>query len=176
MARRGAAIAASILLISGPADHARAARERPASDAHQQLIESRNEYPVTVRPGTLAALIDTLAGRSIQMPYARIVGVFDARVFLVESQTRLRPITDRNRVLVFVEAGTLRVEPGTLVASTVTISGVARTLLGMQVGGEVPWPATLTPNAVKRLDIRAAVLASAVLTPEGVDLLAHAPP
>jgi hypothetical protein len=76
-------------------------------------------------------------------------------------------------VLVFVESGELRVQPARLVASTVTLSGVARSLLGIQVTGEVPWPAKLTSDAVKRLDIRAAILATSVETPDGVDLLAR---
>jgi hypothetical protein len=166
------AVAASSVLFSGSATDARAQRARAVPQAHQQLAQMPiPNDAVTVRPGALAALADALAGRAVRLLDARVVGVFEPRVFLVESQTRWRPIVDRDRVLVFVETGALRVDPAVLVATTVTISGVARTLLGMQVSGEVPWPATLTPETVRRLDIRAAVLASAVRTPEGVDLL-----
>ena len=166
MARWGAALAASILLISSSAELARA----------EKFLETRNEFAVTMRPGTLADLVDTLAGGSVRMVNARVVGVFDPQVFLVESQTRLRPMIERNRVLVFVEAGTLRGDAAALVASTVTLSGVARTLLGMQVSREVPWPAALTREAVERLEIRAAVLARSVRTPEGIDLLVRSSP
>jgi hypothetical protein len=97
--------------------------------------------------------------------------VFEPRVFLIETQTALRPaIGNRDRVLVFVEHGALRVAAESLVASTVTVSGIARTLLGMQVTQEVPWPAVLTRKAVERLEIRVAVLADSVETSEGVDL------
>jgi len=144
----GAAIAAWMLLISSPA-----------------------EVPITIRPGMLADFVDTLAGDSVRLVNARVVGVFDPQVFLIESQTRLRPMVARDRVLVFIEAGTLRVEAARLVASTVTISGIARTLLGMQTSREVPWPAALTRDAVERLEIRAAVLARSVRTPEGIDLV-----
>jgi hypothetical protein len=129
--------------------------------------------PIAIRPGTLGSLINTLAGYPVRVPSARVVGVFDPRAFLIESDAPLRPVLGhRSRIVVLVETGELRVEPELLVASTVTVSGDARTLLGMQVSREVPWPAALTRSAVDRLEIRAAVLARAVTTPEGVDLLA----
>jgi hypothetical protein len=142
-----------------------------SSGGQAETTDRWNEFPITVRPGTLADLVDSLAGGPVRLANARVVGVFDARVFLVESQTRLLPLVDRNRVLVFVETGVLRVESALLVASTVTVSGVARTLIGMKTGREVPWPTVVTPEVVKRLEIRAAVLARSVRTPEGIDLL-----
>jgi hypothetical protein len=172
-------IAVSILLLSSSPEIVRAerdwhllVRQEPRSGhGTETRVERENEVPITMRPGTLADLVDTLAGGPIRLVNARVVGVFDPKVFLVESQTRLRPMLARNRVLVFIEAGTLRVEPARLVAETVTVSGVARTLLGMQTSAEVPWPPALTREAVERLEIRAAVLARSVKTPEGVDLL-----
>jgi hypothetical protein len=56
----------------------------------------------------------------------------------------------------------------------VTVSGVARTLLGMQANHDVPWPAVLTRDAIKRLEVKAAVLARSVRTPEGIDLVVRA--
>jgi hypothetical protein len=153
----------------------RAARSAPAAVAQRRQDEMPNafggESAISVHPGALADLIDSLAGRPVRLRSARVVGVYDPRVFLIETQTRLRPLIDRNRILVFVDAGALRVDPARLVASTVSVSGVARTLLGMQVSRDVPWPAAVTPDVVERLDIRAAVLATAVGTPEGVDLV-----
>ena len=188
MARWGAAVVASLMLIGSSPDNVQAdqhwrfieAQPEPhggnaAGQPEETLEVRRNQFPVTVRPDTLASLVDTLAGRSIRLISTRVVGVFDPRVFLVESQARLRPILERNRVLVFIETGTLRVTPASLVASTVTLSGVARTLLGMQVSSEVPWPTALTPDAVKHLDIRAAILARSVRTPEGIDLVVRNP-
>lgn len=171
MALRGGAMVASMLLISGSAGHARAQDAWRREGAQQEHTwEARL---ITLRPGALAALIDTLAGGSVRLTYARVVGVFDPRVFLVESQTRLLPVVERDRVLVFIETGTLRVDPAVLVASTVTVSGIARTLVGMQTSREVPWPTALTRDAIGRLEIRAAVLARSVQTPEGIDLLAR---
>src|SRR5262249_2895733 len=47
------------------------------------------------------------------------------------------------------------------------------TLLGMRTNYDVPWPAALTRDAVKHLDIKAAVLAKEVRTPEGIDLVSR---
>ena len=57
-----------------------------------------------------------------------------------------------------------------LVASTVTVFGVARTVLGVQVTGEIPWPSRLDRQLIDRLEIRAALLATSVQTAEGVEL------
>jgi hypothetical protein len=127
--------------------------------------------PILVRPGMLAAQIGELAGHTVTVPYSRVVGVFSPRAFLIDTSTRLPPMRGhRARVLVLVERGELTVPASSLVAATVTIGGVARTLLGMQVSREVPWPRELGAEAVERLEIRAAVLARSVRTAEGVEL------
>jgi len=126
---------------------------------------------LSVRPEMLAYQIDSIAGQSIRVPYARVVGVFEPSVFLIDSQSELPPLAGhRARVLVFTQATALRVAPARLVGATVTVSGVARTLLGMQVSAEGWWPAALTPDAVKHLEIKAAILAKSVKTPDGVEL------
>ena len=133
-------------------------RERPAA-------------PILVRPATLAAQIGELAGQTVRVPYSRVVGVFNPRVFVVDTASRLPALPgNRGRVLVFVDPGALRVADTMLVSSTVTVSGVARTLVGMQVTGEVAWPRELRPEVIERLEIRAAVLAASVQTAEGVEL------
>ena len=126
---------------------------------------------VTVRPSALAGLIGELAGFDVTVPYARVVGLFDSRAFLIDSAVRHQPaLGERDRILVVVSDGALRVPAETLVASTVTVVGVARSILGMQVGGDAPWPAQLDRDALRRLEVRAAVLATSVHTPEGVEL------
>jgi hypothetical protein len=164
----GRALAAAVLLVSslmGGASAQRAGRAPADSD-----------LPIPVRPAALGDSIDTLAGRSVRLAYARVVGVMAPRVFLVDSQTRLPPVVgQRSRVLVFIDTGSLRVEPAMLVGSTVTVLGIARTLLGMQVSHEVEWPPALTREAIDHLEIRAAVLARSVTTAEGIDLLQSRP-
>ena len=143
---------------------------RPTLQTERPPATRRNEPPMVVRPGTLADHLNSLGGRFVQMWNARVVGVFDPHVFLVDPQNTLAPLVDRSRVLVFVDAGTLRVDPESLVGSTVMVSGVVRTLLGMKVTREVPWPAALTPQMVEHLDIRAAFLARSVRTADNVEL------
>lgn len=129
------------------------------------------ELPILVRPATLAAQINELAGHAVRVPYARVVGVINPRVFLIDTAMRLPPLVGhRSRVLVFVGEGGLRVSPQQIVAATVTIHGLARTLLAMQVGSEAVWPTELDPEKVEELEIRAAVLARSVRTPEGIEL------
>lgn len=130
-----------------------------------------DRLPITVRPSTLALLISELAGDRVRVPDARVVGVFDARVFVIETAGRLRSVRGlRDRVIVLIQPGALRVPPSSLVASTVTLFGVARTVLGVQVTGEVPWPSRLDGELIDRLEIRAALLATSVQTAEGVEL------
>jgi hypothetical protein len=77
----------------------------------------------------------------------------------------------RDRILVLVEGGgSLRVSADLVVGSNVVVVGIARTLVGVQITREVRWPVQLTREAVNRLEIRAAVLARSVQTPEGVEL------
>jgi len=136
-----------------------------------RVVAAGDTLPIVVRPGMLAAQISELAGHSVRVPYARVVGVFNPRAFLVDTSTRLPPVAGhRARVLVLVERGSLSVAPASIVASTVTVSGIARTLLGMQVSREVEWPAQLDAETIERLEIRAAVLARSVRTADDIEL------
>jgi hypothetical protein len=138
---------------------------------HSGTAQRTIDVPITVRPATLADAIEELAGYDVEVPYARVVGVLNPRVLVVDTATSLRPVRgNRDRVLVFVASGALKVPPTAIVGSTVRISGVARTLLGMQVTGEVPWPSELRPDVVERLEIRGAVQARSVRTSDGVEL------
>jgi hypothetical protein len=131
---------------------------------------------IRLRPATLADSIDELAGRRVKILNARVVGVFEPRAFLIESATRDDvALGFRNRLLVIVEAATLRVSQELLVGSTVVIVGVARTLLGVRVSPELPWPSKLTPELIESLEVRAAVAATSVRTPEGIELTERAP-
>ena len=145
----------------------------PAIGAGQARTPARGE-PIDLRlhPSALAQLIDELGGRQITLPRAKVVSVINPRAFLVESAGPLAAMPGNyNRVVVLVEGGTLRVEPLALVGTTVRVTGVARTVLGMQVTREVPWPPELTRDIVRRYEVRAAVLSGSVETPDGVQLV-----
>ncbi len=138
-----------------------ATRVEPATD----------RLAISVQPSTLALMISELAGLRVRVPDARVVGVFEPRVFVIETASRLRPFPGlRDRVVVLIQPGALRVPPSSIVASTVTVFGVARTVLGIQVTGEIPWPSKLDRQLIDHLEIRAALLATSVQTAEGVEL------
>lgn len=146
-------------------------RQRTRTNEEARKAGRADSIPTTVRPATLADQIGDLAGHHVRVPYARVVGVFDPRAFLIDTSTSVPPaIGNRDRVLVLVEGGALRIPAESLVTSTVTVDGVARTLLGMQVSAEVPWPARLDRATIERLEIRAAILATSVHTADGVEL------
>lgn len=150
--------------------------ELPAPPPSRGALPPTEQPPLTIRPTTLVADIEGLAGSPVRILSARVVGVFEPGAFLVEPATRyLKPMGERDRVLVLVEGGGLRVRPELVVGSTVKIVGAARTLVGMQVGAEVPWPTRLEPEIVERLEIRAAILARSVQTPEGIELTDRQP-
>jgi hypothetical protein len=184
MRRLPLSVALMVILGSGPSEPMRGAQGShvahsgpSATERRAFLLEPapRRElpgFPILVRPSTLAAQIGELAGLAVRVPYSRVVGVFNPCALLIDTATRLPPVPGhRARVLVLIEpAGGLRVSADDVVASTVTVVGVARTLLGMRVSGEVAWPSELRPEVVERLEIRAAVLAQSVQTAEGVEL------
>jgi hypothetical protein len=131
---------------------------------------------ITVRPTGLASLIGELAGFDVRLPYARVVGLFDSQSFLIDSaMSHSLPRGERDRILVLVNAGALRVPAESLVASTVTVVGVARTILGVQASGDAQWPSRLDADTLKRLDVRAAVIATSVRTADGVELTDRPP-
>jgi hypothetical protein len=139
--------------------------------AVQQPAAAGDAMRTRVNPGALAELVDELGGREVRLPRAHVLVVLNPRAFLVESASSLRPMMGNlDRVLVLVERGELRVNPATLVGWNVTVLGKARTLLGLQVTREVPWPPELTREVLERFEIRAAVLASSVQTADAVEL------
>jgi hypothetical protein len=143
------------------------------ADGPQRAQFSRDDsIDIRLHPSALAELIDELGGRQISLPRAKVVSVLNPRAFLVESAGPLAPTPGSyNRVVVLVEGGSMRLDPVSLVGMTVRVTGVARTVLGMQVSREVPWPQQLTRDVVRRYEIRAAVLSPSVETPDGVQLV-----
>ena len=126
---------------------------------------------VTLRPTMLALSIEEVAGLDVRMLNARVVRVFEPHAFLIELATRYEEAKGRrDRILVLIDSGKLRVPDDAIVASIVNVTGVARTLAGVQVTAEVAWPAELNRDLVRRLEVRAAVLATSVATPDGIEL------
>jgi hypothetical protein len=131
---------------------------------------------ITLRPTTLASAVDELAGQRVRILNARVVGMFEPHAFLIESATRYEATMGlRDRVLVLIEGARLQAPPELLVGSNVVILGVARTLLGLRLSPELPWPSKLDRDLIERLEVRAAVLATSVQTPEGTELTVRSP-
>jgi hypothetical protein len=176
--RAAAWIALFTFLTVVPPNDARADRPAGSGRAQQGSIATpptragEEEPPIRVRPLTVADGVSALAGHRVRVEQARVVGIFEPRVFLMETASRGSrwPVGFRDRVLVFIYPGALRVPATLLVGSTVTVFGVVRTLLGVRVTNEVPWPSLLNPKLVERLEIGAAVLATSVQTPDQVEL------
>lgn len=148
--------------------------------AHTQTLEHRfapGTPPITVRPSALAQVVSELAGSPVNVQRARILWVIDAHAVVIESDSVLEPRwRDRSRVLVLVERNRALAIPRPPVSiGPVNIVGIARTLLGIQAGQDVPWPPALTRHEIERMDIRAAILASSVRTPDGVELTSATP-
>ena len=168
-------IAVLFVLCLAPSFLARAAQDARSARQANLSLQLDEEIAVTMRPSMLADHIEEFAGRRVRIQTARVVGMFETNAFLIEPATSyLRPIGFRDRVLVLIDKAALRVPAEQLVASTVTVVGVARTPLGLQVSAEVPWPAELDRKTMKRLEVRAAVLATSVQTAEGIELTAAA--
>jgi hypothetical protein len=133
--------------------------------------------PITMHPFALAQSADELAGYPIHVQRARVLWVIDQHAMVIESEGPFDPTwRDRGRVLVVVGRDrSLAIPRRPVSIAPITIVGVARTLLGIQAGHDVPWPEALTRHEIDRLNIGAAVLATSIRTPDGVELTSAAP-
>lgn len=175
---RAALVATSVLAIvkgePAPAMETPAppARTEPALRVRQPVKEG----PMALRASMLAANLEVFAGRQLRVLNGRVVGVLEPRAFLIEPATSyLKAMGNRDRMLVLIGSSTLRAPAELVVGSTVNVTGVARTIVGMQMTREVPWPAGLEAEKIERLEVRGVLLASSVQTPEGIELT-NAPP
>jgi hypothetical protein len=139
--------------------------------ADEQRPRPTDSVPIRIHPWALAQLRNELHGHEISLPEAKVSAVITPRAFLVEWPGAL-PLTSGtlHRVVVLINDGTLYVEPASLVGTFVRVTGIVRSLLGVQVTGEVPWPTDLTRDIVRRYGIRTAIFSSSVQTLEGVSL------
>jgi hypothetical protein len=155
-----------LLLTCPPAFAADSAAPQAAPQIVPPVIDP---LPILVRPAMLGDFIGAFAGHQVRVESARVVRLYGNRALLVETAARFRSARP-TRILVLLDVGSMRVPANQLVGETVRVLGVARTLLGMQVTGEVPWPDGLDRGRARRLEIRGAVLASSVQTQEGIEL------
>jgi hypothetical protein len=142
-----------------------------AGNGSAQEIRTGSPLGLKLHAGAVVPLIQQLGGQRIQVVNASLIAVLNRQAFLVEPAGLLRPSTNRRRLLILIERGMLGVSPELAIGHTVRVFGTARTVLGMQVTGEVPWPQELTRENIRRYDVDAVVLASSVQTADGVELI-----
>jgi hypothetical protein len=149
-----------------------------ASLAGQAAPDNSSNAPaIKLHPAALADLINSVGGQQVTLPAARVIAVVNPRALLVESIASLAPVRGRlSRVLILVHGGALNVDADTIAGADVRVTGIARTLVGVQVTREVPWPPELRPDLVRRLEIGAAVVATSVQTTDGVDVVTRSVP
>ena len=135
------------------------------------------EPPIPVLPFALAQMVGELAGYPVAVQRARLLWVVDAHAVVIESDSSARPEwRDHGRVLVLTtRERSLAIPRPPIAIAPIMVVGVARTLLGVQAGHDVPWPEPLTRRVIERLDIRAAILADSVRTADGVELTSIVP-
>jgi hypothetical protein len=146
-----------------------------ADGARAQIPEHRfapGTPPITVRPSALAQVVSELAGSPVNVQRARILWVVDPHAIVIESDSIFDPTwRDKGRVLVLLERSrSLAIPRPPVSIGSVNVVGIARTLLGIQAAQDVPWPQAVTRREIDRLGIRAAILASSIRTPDGVEL------
>jgi len=148
------------------------------ADAQTEHRFAPGTPPISVRPSALALMVSEIAGTPVNVPHARILWVVDAHAIVIESDSLFEPTwRDHSRVLVVLERSRSLAIPNPPVAiSPVDVTGIARTLLGIQASQDVPWPRALTRREIERMDIKAAILASSVRTSDGVELTLSAAP
>src|SRR5262245_45529274 len=142
------------------------------ADAQTELRFAPGTPPITVRPSALAQMVGAIAGTPVQVPFARILWVIDAHSIVIESDSLFDPTwRDRSRVLVVLERSRFLAIPNPPVAiAPVDVTGIARTLLGIQASKDMLWPLALRRREIERMDIKAAILASSIRTSDGVEL------
>jgi hypothetical protein len=175
---RGPVLVAQSVLAMGKGTAPPAVEEAPPAPAMETLAPPvtrartpREPAPIALRPTMLVANLDVFAGREVRLLNGHVVGVLEPGAFLVEPETPyLKAMGQRDRVLILTGPSGLRVPQELFVGATVTVTGIARTLLGMQMTREAQWPARLRPEVAERLEVRAVVLARSVQTLDGTEL------
>lgn len=124
--------------------------------------------PVILHVPSLVDSIDEVAGHRVEIRNARVIEVIEPRAVLVESATNYRVIRgQRDRIVVFIEGENPPNAPELAIGSTVTVVGVARTILSLKVTNEISWPARLDQREVQRLEVSGAIVGGAIETAEG---------
>jgi hypothetical protein len=119
---------------------------------------------VRLRVDTLASFINNVAGLRVRVVDGVVDKIASPRVFTLKHK-RSMGLGPARAAIVLVD-GEAALREGT----PVTVTGIARTLLGTEVGPQRPSPA-FTEKERERIDALPIVVASAIETPDGVHLV-----
>ena len=130
----------------------------------QDPVADRSAPPTAVRlrVDTLASFINNVAGLQVRIVDGVVDKIASPRVFTLKHSRRMGPA----RVAIVLAGGEAAIRKG----APVTVTGIARTLLGTERGPQQPSPA-FTEQERERIDALPIVVASAIDTPDGVHLV-----
>ena len=138
---------------------------------HGQQLSPALPLPVILHVPSLSDSIDEIAGSPVRVLDARVVEVIDPRAILVEAATKYRALRgQRDRIVVFLQEGSTRSAPELAIGTTVTIVGVARTLLSLRATNEVAWPVRLSQEEIKDLEVSGAIVGATIESSEGTPI------
>jgi hypothetical protein len=131
--------------------------------AGQERVSDRSSRaPVRLRVDTLASFINNVAGLRVRVVDGVVDKIASPRVFTLKYTRGIGPA--RAAIVVLDGAATIRQ------GAPVMVTGIARTLLGTELGPQQPSP-VFTEKERERIDALPIVVASAIETPDGVHLL-----
>lgn len=130
--------------------------------AGQEPIPYQSAPAVRLRVDTLASFINNVAGLQVRIVDGVVDKIASPRVFTLKHSRRMGPA----RVAIVLAGGEAAIREG----APVTVTGIARTLLGTERGPQRPSPA-FTEQERERIDALPIVVASAIDTPDGVHLV-----
>lgn len=155
----------------GEAEQPAEAETAQGPEPPQASVASAAPVPVSLPTSTVENYIEYFAGQQVRIESARVVDVIAPGVLLVEPATKyLKPLAERGRLAVVIAGSALRVAAGDLIGSVVELEGVARSLLSLNVTHQEGWPAGFDRDTIRRLDVRAAIVATSLQTAEGTEL------
>jgi hypothetical protein len=137
----------------------------PAYGHQDPRLDAARLPAVRLRPDTLALFINNVAGLRVRVISGVVDDIASPRVFTLKNERSRYPHRP-NEVAIVLDSGRAVVRVG----APVVVTGIARTLLGVEMNSEQPLP-TFTESERNAIDELPLVVASSVETPDGVHLV-----
>ena len=142
----------------------------PAYGHQDPPLDAARLPAVRLRPDTLAMFINNVAGLRVRVISGVVDDIASPRVFTLKGERSTRYPHRPNEVAIVLDSGRAIVRA----EAPVVVTGIARTLLGVEMNTEQPLPVFTESerNAIAGLPL---VVASSVETPDGVHLVRRDP-